>query len=234
MFSSPCSYVLVQTSALQPGKHLNLYSSLVIKETLTSLLFSPMPEEGGWEEAVHLGLQLVGWVPWLQEVSLLFAPELQRVTWDSCASSCLPCATRCPPSSAKSQSGLHRKGEESKSLTGWCFPADRLDWRAQGEMMGRQGRLPGGWRVWLPLAMRGVPDRASGAGVGQELLVVTVEGDLVPFQPAAGSRSRAGVLLSMGLALVERHAASCPSYSGFPAAALLKSASCVATTCLFG
>lgn len=100
--------------------------------------------------------------------------------------------------------------------------------------MGRQGRLPGGWRVWLPLGMRDVPDRASGAGVGEELLVVMVEGDLVPFQPAAGSRSRAGVLLSMGLALVGRHAASCPSYSGFPAAALLRNASYVATTCLFG
>lgn len=80
--------------------------------------------------------------------------------------------------------------------------------------MGSEGRLPGGWRLWLPLAMRGVPGHTYGAGVGEKLVVVVAEGDLVPFQPAAGSRSRAGVLLSMGLALAERHAASQPSYSG--------------------
>lgn len=101
-------------------------------------------------------------------------------------------------------------------------------------MTGRQGRLPGGWRVWLPLGMRGVPDRASGAGVGEELVVVMVEGDLVPFQPAAGSGSRAGVLLSMGLALVERHAAWRPSYSGFPSPALLRNGSYVAAAHRFG
>lgn len=81
--------------------------------------------------------------------------------------------------------------------------------------------------------MRGVPDRASRAGVGEELLVVMVEGDLVVFQPTAGSRSRAGVLLSMELALVERHVASRPSYSGFPSPALLRNGSYVAAACLF-
>lgn len=99
--------------------------------------------------------------------------------------------------------------------------------------MGRQGRLPGGWKVWLPLRIRGVPDRASRAAMGKELVVVMVEGDLVTFQPAAGSRSRAGVLLSMGLALVERHAASRPSYSGFPSPALLRNGSYVAAACHF-
>lgn len=51
--------------------------------------------------------------------------------------------------------------------------------------------------------MRGVPDRASEPGMGEELLVVVVEADLVPVQLAASSESRAGVLLSMGLALEE-------------------------------
>lgn len=100
--------------------------------------------------------------------------------------------------------------------------------------MGRQGRLPEGWRVWLPLGMRGVPDHASGAGVDEELVVVMVEGDLVPFQPAAGSGRRAGVLLNVGLALVKRHAASCPSYSGFPSPALLRNGSYIAAACFFG
>lgn len=53
--------------------------------------------------------------------------------------------------------------------------------------------------------MRDVPDRASEPGMGEELFVVMVEADLVPVQLAAGSESRAGVLLSMGLALVERY-----------------------------
>lgn len=82
--------------------------------------------------------------------------------------------------------------------------------------------------------MRGVPDCASGAGVGEELFVVMLVGDLVPCQPAAGRGSRAGVLLSMELALVERHAASHPSYSGFPSPALLRNGSYVAAVCLFG
>lgn len=65
VFSSPYSFFfLVQRFPLQPGKHLNPYSSLAIKELLPSLLFSPTLEEGGWEELVCLGL--VGWVAWLQ------------------------------------------------------------------------------------------------------------------------------------------------------------------------
>lgn len=82
---------------------------------------------------------------------------------------------------------------------------------------GKAGRW--GCGVWLPFGMRGVPERASGAG--KELDTATASGDLVPFQPSAGSRSRAGVLLSMGLALAKRYAAWPPSYSGFPAPALL-------------
>lgn len=82
---------------------------------------------------------------------------------------------------------------------------------------GKAGRW--GCGVWLPFGMRGVPEHASGAG--KELATATASGDLVPFQPSAGSGSRAGVLLSMGLALAERYAARPPSYSGFPAPALL-------------
>lgn len=63
--------------------------------------------------------------------------------------------------------------------------------------------------------MRGVPDRASEHGMGQELFVVVVEADLVPVQLAASSESRAGVLLSMALALVQSYVAWCPRYSGF-------------------
>lgn len=84
------------------------------------------------------------------------------------------------------------------------------------------------------MGTRGVPDRASEPGMGNELFVVTVEADLVPVQLAASSESRAGVLLSMGLALVERYVASCPSYSGFSSPSLLKDGSYVAATCLFG
>lgn len=61
-----------------------------------------------------------------------------------------------------------------------------------------------------------------------------VEADLVPVQLAASSESRAGVLLSMGLALVERYVAWCPSYSGFSSPSPLKSGSYVAATCPFG
>lgn len=60
--SSPYSCFLVQRSPLQPGKHLNPYLSLAIKELLPSLLFSLTLEEGGWEEPACLGL--VGWVAW--------------------------------------------------------------------------------------------------------------------------------------------------------------------------
>lgn len=95
---------------------------------------------------------------------------------------------------------------------------------------GKAGRW--GCGVWLPFGVRGVPDRAS--GTGKELAAATASGDLVPFQPSAGSRSRAGVLLSMGLALAERYAARPPSYSGFPSPALLRDGSCVAAVCLFG
>lgn len=87
---------------------------------------------------------------------------------------------------------------------------------------GETGQLPGAWRIWLPLGTRGVPDRASEPGMGSELFVVTVEADLVPVQLAASSESRAGVLLSMSLALVERYVASCPSYSGFSSPSLAK------------
>lgn len=47
VFSSPYGYFLVQGSPLQPGKHLNPYSSLAIKELLPSLLFLLTLEEGG-------------------------------------------------------------------------------------------------------------------------------------------------------------------------------------------
>lgn len=69
--------------------------------------------------------------------------------------------------------------------------------------------------------------------MGEELFVVVVEADLVPVQLAASSESRAGVLLSMGLALVESYVASCPSYSGFSSPSLLKNGSYVAATCAF-
>lgn len=61
-----------------------------------------------------------------------------------------------------------------------------------------------------------------------------VEADLVPVQLAASSESRAGVLLSMGLALVEKYVALCPSYSGLSSPSLLKNGSYVAATCPFG
>lgn len=59
MFSSPYG-CLVERSPLQPGKQLNPYLSLAIKELLPTWLSSMTPEEGGWEESAWLGLELLG------------------------------------------------------------------------------------------------------------------------------------------------------------------------------
>lgn len=102
-------------------------------------------------------------------------------------------------------------------------------WQDQGKHRER-GLAARGLQGLAALGARGVPEHAASIAVGKKPVTARAEGELGPLQPSAGSRSWAGALLSMGLALLEWYA----GYSGFPYPSLLRSGSYMEAMCLFG